>query len=235
MGKRTAYKDRTYEDLLKIYYGPNLNGKNVSKKGIEQYENALRTKLVTKWRERDVKQIFSYLGEVEPVRRSNQEKTSDFKIVAEKLIIEATSINTVPAGEQDEYGRIPLNLPRSEDEFIEKINKKIEHAEEKEDTFEYDKRIVVIHYDHVLIGLRPDLVEKVISPEFIRKTRFLSSSLDGLMFLPQKIALLGEDNDIKIPGQVCYVKEQKMVDLLSRISGLEVKLLEDGDGAWADG
>jgi len=223
-----AYKDMTYEDLLKIYYGPNLNGKNVSKKGIEQYENALRTKLVTKWRERDVAQIFSYLGEVEPVRRSNQEKTSDFKIVAAKLIIEATSINTAPAGEQDEYGRIPLNLPRSDDEFIEKINKKIEHAEKKEDMLGYDKKIVVIHYDVVLVGLRPALIEKMSNPEFIMKTRFLSSSLDGLIFLPPKIAMLGGDN-IKIPGPICYVKGHKIADLLSNITELEVKLLDDGN------
>jgi hypothetical protein len=225
MGKRTAYKDMTYEDLLKIYYGPNLNGKNVSANEIKQYEDALRTKLVTKWRERDVAQFFSYLGEVEPVRRSNQEKTSDFKIVAEKLIIEVTSINTAPAGEQDEYGRIPLNLPRSEDEFIEKINEKIEHAEEKEDTLGYNKKIAVIHYDPILVGLRPDFMEKLFDLDFIRKTGFLSSSLDGLIFLPPKVAILGDDSDIKIPGPVCYVKEQKMVDLLSRISGLEVKLL----------
>lgn len=230
MGKRTAYKDMTYEDLLKIYYGPNLNGKNISANGIKQYENALRTKLVTKWRERDVAQIFSYLGEVEPVRRSNQEKTSDFKVVAEKLIIEVTSINTAPAGEQDEYGRIPLNLPRSDDEFIEKINRKIEHAEEKEDTFEYDKRIVVIHYDPVLVGLRPDINKKLGDLAFIKKTRFLSSSLDGLIFLPPKITMLGGDN-IKIPGPICYVKEQKIMDLLSKIRELEIKLLEDGDGA----
>lgn len=230
MGKRRKYKDWTIEDLYKVYYGPNVDGKNVSANEIEQYEDALRTKLVTKWRERDVAQIFSYLGEVIRVSRSNQEKTSDLKIEAEKLIIEVTSINTAPAGEQDENGRIPLNLPRSEDEFIEKINEKIEHAEEKEDTLGYDKKIVVIHYDVVLVGLRSDLIEKLLDPEFIRKTGFPSSSLDGLMFLPPKVAMLGGDNAIKILGPICYVKGQKMVDLLSKISGLEVKLLEDENG-----
>jgi hypothetical protein len=81
-----------------------------------------------------------------------------------------------------------------------------------------------------MFGLRPDLMEKLDNSEFIRKTGFLSSSLDGLMFLPPKVAILGGDSDIKIPT-VCYVKGQKMVDLLSKISELELKLLEDEDGA----
>ena len=229
MGKRQKYKNWTIEDLHKVYYGPNMDGKNVSKNGILQYEDALRT-LVTKWREEEVKQIFSYLGEVERVPRSNRKKTSDFKIEDEKLIIEITSINTAPAGEQDENGRIPLNLPHNEDAFIEKINRGIEHAEEKEDTLGYSK-IAVIHNDPAMFGLRPDFMEKLFNPDFIRKTGFLSSSLDGLMLLPPKLAILGGDSDIKIPGPVCYVKGQKMVDLLSKISELELKLLEDEDGA----
>jgi len=89
MGKRRKYKDWTIEDLYKVYYGPNMDGKNVSANEIKQYEDALRTKLVTKhWREREVKRIFSYHGEVESIRRSNKEKTSDFKIEDEKLILE---------------------------------------------------------------------------------------------------------------------------------------------------
>lgn len=229
MGKRQRYKNWTIEDLHKVYYGTNKDGKNVSKNGILQYEDDLRT-LVTKWREEEVKQIFSYLGEVERVPRSNRKKTSDFKIEDEKLIIEITSINTVPAGERDEKGRIPLNLPLNKDAFIKKINRGIEHAEEKEDTLGYSK-IAVIHNDPAMFGLRPDFMEKLVDPEFIRKTGFLSSSLDGLMFLPPKLAILGGDSDIKIPGPVCYVKEQKMVDLLSKISELELKFLEDEDGA----
>jgi len=74
-------------------------------------------------------------------------------------------------------------------------------------------------------------MEKLVDPEFIRKTRFLYSSLDGLMFLPPKVAILGEDNDIKIPGPVCYVKERKIADLLRKIGELKVKILEDGDEA----
>jgi len=229
MGKRQKYKNWTIEDLYKVYYGPDLDGKNVSKNEIEQYEVDLRA-LVTKWREEEVKQIFSYLGKVERVPRSNRKKTSDFKIEDEKLIIEITSINTAPVGEQDEDGCIPLNLPHNEDAFIEKINRGIEHAEEKEDTRGYSK-IAVIHNDPAMFGLKPDFMEKLFDPDFIKKTGFLSSSLDGLMFLPPKLAILGDDSDIKIPGSVCYVKEQKMVDLLSRISGLEVKLLGDEDGA----
>ena len=230
MGKRQKYKNWTIEDLHKVYYGPNMDGKNVSKNGIIQYEDDLRTKLITKWREEGVKQIFSYLGKVETVPKSNHKKTSDFKIEDKKLIIEVTSINTTPAGEQDENGCIPLNLPLNEDAFIEKINKGIEHAEEKEDTLGYSK-IAVIYNDPVMLGLRPDLMEKLVNPEFIRKTGFLSSSLDGLMFLPPKLTILEGDSDIKIPGPVCYVKGQKTVDLLSGISGLELKLLEDEDGA----
>ena len=230
MGKRRKYKDWTIEDLHKVYYGPNKDGKNVSKNGILQYEDAMRTKLITKWREREVAQIFSHLGEVKRVSRSNRKKTSDFKIEDEKLIIEVKSINTAPAGEQNENGHIPLNLPRNADAYIEKINRRIEQAEEKEDTPGYSK-IAVIHNDPAMFGLRPDFMEKLFNPDFIRKTGFLSSSLDGLMLLPPKLAILGGDSDIKIPGPVCYVKGQKMVDLLSKISELELKLLEDEDGA----
>ena len=231
MGKRQKYKNWTIEDLYKVYYGPNLDGKNVSANEIKQYENRLRTKLISKrWREREVKQIFSYLGEVETVPESNHKKTSDFKIEDEKLIIEVTSINTAPAGEQDENGCIPLNLPLNEDAFIEKINRGIEHAEEKEDTLGYSK-IAVIYNDPVMLGLKPDFMKKLFDSDFIRKTGFLSSSLDGLVFLPPKLAILGGDSDIKIPGPICYVKGQEMVDLVSKISELEVKLLEDEDGA----
>ena len=223
MGKRQKYKNWTIEDMYKVYYGLNLDGKNVSKNEIEQYEDDLRT-LVTKWREDEVKQIFSYLGKVERVPRSNRKKNSDFKIEDEKLIIEITSINTAPAGEQDENGRIPLNLPHNEDAFIEKINRGIEHAEEKEDTQGYSK-IAVIHNDPAMFGLKSDFMKKLFDPDFIRKTGFLSSSLDGLMFLPPKLAILGGNSDIKIPGPICYVKGQEMVDLVSKICELEVKLL----------
>jgi len=234
MGKRMRNKVKTMDDLEKIYYGPNKDGKNVSANEIRGHEDHMRTKIISPMREDEVKQIFSPLGVVERISRTNQKKTSDFKIENEKLIIEVKSINTTVAGEQDEYGNIPINLPANENEFVKKINRRIEYAEEKEDTLRYYK-VVVICYDVVIFSLaKNSQIKKIFDPDFIRKTTFPSSPFDALMFLPPKCFpcystefMENIGGNMETPKAICHVKGQKMLELLSKIEDLELKLLGD--------
>jgi len=226
-------KKMTIGELNKIYYGPDRDGKNVSVNEIKGYEDSQRNNILSPLREKDVKRFFAPIGEVEKIPRNNQKKTNDFKIESEKLMIEVKSINsTVNAtGEQDEDGDIPINLPGNENKFIERINRCIELAEAKEDAPEDYKKVVVIHLDPVMLGLNPDLPDKVFHPEFIKKTSFIYSSLDGLIFLPPKIGFIKSYGETP-PGPICYrpigyVKGHKMMELLSKINELEVKLLEE--------
>lgn len=233
---RNKVKTMKMDDLEKIYYGPNKDGKNVSANEMRDYENYIRDRFISPMRENEVKQFFSPLGVVERISRTNQKKTSDFKIEDENLLIEATSINTVVVGEQDGYGNIPINLPANENKFIERIDKKIGHAEEKEDTPGYYK-VVVICYDVVIFSLaKNSQIKKIFDPDFIRKTTFPSSPFDALMFLPPKAfpcysAEFMENigGDMETPKAICYVKGQKLAGLLSKIEDLELKLLGDKD------
>ena len=234
MGKRMRNKVQKIEDLLKIYYGPNIDGRNVSASERRGYEDHMRTNVISPMREDEVKQFFSPLGIVEKISRTNQKKTSDFKIETEKLIVEVKSINTTVAGEQDEHGNIPINLSANENEFVKKINRQIERAGKKEDTLGYYK-IGVICYDVVISALPNNShIKKIFDPDFIRKTTFPSSPFDALMFLPPKCFpcystefMENIGADIEIPKAVCYVKKQKLAELLNKIEDLELKLLGD--------
>jgi hypothetical protein len=239
MGNKIAFKVKTIDDLLEIYYGPNKDGKNISANEIKKYEDHIRTDIISPLREGEVKQFFSPIGELKRISRS-QSKTSDFTIESENLLIEVTSINTVVVGEQDEHGNIPINLPPNENEFIKKINRKIGHAEKKEDHVGYHK-VVVVYYDTPIFALQEHLIKKLSDPDFIRKTEFPSSSVDGLMFLPPKVGEIPKLSvqvhlgglqrrvwkNIEIPKPICYAKEQRLADVLSKIEELELNLLRD--------
>lgn len=225
MSKKIAYKIKTVEDLEKIYYGHNKDGKNVAANEIKEYEDYKRTEIISKLREKEIQKHFTPIGDVKRISRC-QNKTNDFRIENKKILIEVTSINTVVIGDQDEFGNIPINLPSNENEFIERINRCIEHAEKKEDDIGYYK-IAVIYYDIAILGLRKALVKKLFDPEFIRKTRFSYNSVDTLIFLPPKAS------GIDIPKTICFVKEYRMMGILDKIKVLEIKILEDKDNAKA--
>lgn len=216
------YKVKTIEDLEKIYYGPNKNGKNVLPSEIKKYEDYIRTKVISPMNEGEVKQFFAPIGEIKRISRS-QNETNDFIIENNKLLIEVTSINTTIEGDQDEYGNISINLSANENEFIERINRCIDHVEKKK-SYEGYYKIAAIYYDVVILGLKSGFIKKLFDPEFIRKTKFSSSSVVALIFLSPKVG-----GNIEIPKSLCYVKEGKMVESLRKIKGLELKLLEDKD------
>ncbi|MEE8168707.1 MAG: hypothetical protein V3T58_07535 [Candidatus Hydrothermarchaeales archaeon] len=220
MGKRMKNKVKTIEDLEKIYYGPNIDGKNVSAGEIKNYEDYTRTRFISPVKEKEVRDFFSPIRQVKKLSRGRG-KTSDYIIESSNIVIEVSSLNTVVAGEQDKDGNIPINLPTGEKEFIERINRGVEHAEEKEDN-DGRHRIGVIFYDHVILALQSKLVDQLFKPDFIRKTYFLSSSVDALIFLPPRVG-----RGIEIPKPVGYVKNESLRKLLRKIKDLELKLLED--------
>jgi len=198
------------EDLEDLYYqgGPEK---------INQYEDKLRSEVISPQREKYIKSFFEPLGKVEPIPASGDEKRSDLVIKDKQLLIEITSINTTH-GAALAQGVCMLNLPKNESEFIERVNRCIRHAEEKEDkAFQgYSKILVIIIDTTAQIG---PIKKWVKNSELIKQTDFLASNLSAVVFAFEPVG------GMPTPKSKAYAKETKSEKELQNIENLEIAVI----------
>ena len=106
--------------------------------------------------------------------------------------------------------------------MIERINRGIEHAEEKQWDSSY-KKICVIHLDNLIMNLT-DCFKKITDTNFIMKTSFFESKVDAVLFFPEHIGGNSENKDILI-----YVKTDEMKTIFEGLKNVKIILLEVRD------
>jgi hypothetical protein len=223
--KKKYEMPKTMDELLKIYYGPNKNGKNVNPEEIKRYEKALRNPENPdispdglNESEREIKEFLgNKLGTLKKVKKQNpHDNPPDFEILDKNIFCEVKSINI-------DYGRnignqIEINLKTPED-WREKIDLTIKDI--------CKKRIPkgalyfgVLYIDDVFISLGS--AKEIFKLEFIEKTQFKSSLLDALLIYPQKTqnktenpVLFSKSKQLGEIFQKCYDEKELRVYYLT--------------------
>lgn len=204
----TTQKDveaKTIEDLEKIYYGENKDGTNVDYDLIEKHQTWLKTNIFSPSNEKEIAEIFSPLGKVAKIKEIPNQKTIDFRIDKEKMLIEATSVD---------FGT-KKEIVVTEDKVIAKLQKATGHIVEKNTgEFEGYYKGGVIFYTIVFdffskIG---DLLQNV---EFLKTIKIFENKLDFLVFLPER-ASINNKSSRELQPPVFYVKDKYLFELFKR-------------------
>jgi len=211
----------TMEDVTTKYYGPNNDGIGADARWINAHNDYLRTNFQTPALEKYVKKMFSKIGKTDKVSRDN-EKRLDYKIEEAKILIEVTSINWAIKHQIDNTEEYLINLPKNEEELIEKIDRAIEHIEEKKASNNNYRRIGVIYFDKIYQGIGKRLLRSCHETNLIYATNFITSNMDALILLFS----LKENNEIgNLPDNILFLRNSKVHDLLERLK-IEIKILE---------
>lgn len=201
MGKKKDYLPDTIEDLNEMYYGKNMNGKDLNFEMRKNYEDYIQSGIINQKREQEVRELFSPIGELEKIKRKKGETTIDFKCENEKLIIEVTSLNT------PSYQDIEIDI-------ITKMNTAIEHVEEK-DTSEfrdYSKGGIIFYSAEFNFFSK---IGKIInSINILNETIFPVSKLDFLGFIPDLASIDGRSSRDLFPP-VIYVRKKRIQELFT--------------------
>ncbi len=201
MGKKKDYLPNNIEALEEIYYGKNMNGKDLNSERRKKYEDYIRSKFISPGREQEIMELFSPIGELEKIKRKEGEATADFKCENEKLIIEVTS----------------LDIPSDQDikiDLIAKMNRAIGHIEEK-DTSEFQdySKGGIIFYS-VEFNFFSKIGEIVNSTNILGETIFPASTLDFLCFIPD-LASINDRSSRELFPPVIYVKKKELRELFT--------------------
>jgi len=182
------------DDMEKMYYGPNKDGKNVDLMKISKHQDWINNQM-NQYKEEFVQKIFSELGKIIKIPATGLETTSDFVILEERLLIEVTSIH-IDVITESRVIRHQLSL--------KKLRKAIRHVVEKNDARyqQYHKGGVIIadnifefftnFYDWVKNN--PSTIKNEIPP-----------SIQFLIFLKDPDSF--EESFMKMPP-VMYVKKE---------------------------
>ena len=190
------------KDLEGMYYGK--NGKDINFERLKQYENDIRSKIESPIREREVKELFSPICELEKIKEKMGKKTFDFKNENEKLLIEVTSLNTPPYPDPD----FEINL-------IDRINNAIRHIEEKDASEFQDYLKGGVIFWSILFNLFSQIGKIIQSKNILAETIFPESKLDFLVLLPESASINGRSSRELYPP-IAYVKEKSVQELFKK-------------------
>jgi len=144
---------------------------NSYEKSLRNPENGVGQLNPSEW---DIHIFLSKLGTVEKIPEDNN-KNPDFMIKDEKLVFEVKSINTA-YGEKIDENNVKINM-KNERQFIEKFNFTLTDIQQKFNNYPNAFSIGALwieHLQHTMILLK-------FNEEFIRKTKFPETKLDGLI------------------------------------------------------
>jgi hypothetical protein len=204
----TKYKP-TLDDILKTFFGPNLDGKGACPEEIRRYVKYINDP--SGWPdglnpgEAAIKGFLDDKWNVEKIKEDQVPKP-DFFIKDIKTVVEVKSFNIVP---EDVIlpGFLSTNL-RDKNAWIEKFNMTLSDMMKK-DTVPRDHYIGAIYVDSPLLFVNHYLV---LESDFIEKTDLGVSGVDGLLLYPQK------SNNIKqnrIP--TFFGKDKQLCDIFSSV------------------
>jgi hypothetical protein len=220
MDKKGYEPPHAIEDLMRVYYGPDVDGKNVSSDEISRYEDFARTEIISPQLERLVEELLSPLGELDEVRENKFNKVPDYEIKKEKIYVEVTSINTSRRSNvRGSY--LSLNMPENGDDVVSRLNKCVQHVESKRNELEGGHLLCgVVFYDVELATLKK--FHRVISDQkLIERTNFMSSHVEALAFVCMPASINGKSSWELYPP-IFYVKGKPLFNIFSKISGSKI-------------
>ncbi|MFH0860071.1 MAG: hypothetical protein V1921_02625 [Candidatus Altiarchaeota archaeon] len=220
MDKASYDPPQDIEGLMKIYYGPCMDGKNVSSNGIISYQDFIRTNVVTPQLERYVKKVLSPLGDLTRIQENKSNKVPDYEIKDKGVDVEITSINT-SLKRNVHSSSLPLNLPKNEKEALSKINRCIKHINSKRRGKDSDNQLWgVIFYDCIIATLKR-FYSFISNKDIVSKTLFRNSDIDTLLFVCRPSSIDGVSSEELYPPMI-YVKNKTLANQLSRITGAKI-------------
>ncbi len=195
MGKK-KFLPKDMQDLEDIYYNP----ENAERK--RRYESYIDSEVIDQTREAEAKRIMSNFGLSIKIPTVAGMKRPDFRIDESKIVYEITSMQCT------EQERITQTIaPRSEKDFINDVNKSMEHALEKDYSgFDDYRKVVIIFIDSILSGLCH--YTEYSTPEIIKKTIFGESDISCLIIAPVPNSMS------KAMKFTAYAKDDDFVKLL---------------------
>ena len=189
MKKRFLPKD--VKELGDICYGNDNDRK-------KRYESYVDSKIIDPERETYAKEILKGFGESQKIPREDT-KTPDYEIKKSKIVYEITSIQI----SEDEKVTQDVR-PRHEQDFIEDVDKGIEHALGK-DYSNYPSHLkgVVIFMDEIISSLTK-YGKHIADPSIIKQTIFGESNIDFMILAP-----IPHSTNKELP-HVAYVKNNEL-------------------------
>ncbi len=91
--KKKEFLPKDMDDLEKMVYGPNKDGRNIDSYRLKQYKDWLQSEDFSARLEQETRTIFSPLGEVVKIKENKAKSTFDFRIDSVEVLVETTSID----------------------------------------------------------------------------------------------------------------------------------------------
>lgn len=120
--KKKDHLPKDMDDLEKIFYGPDKDGRNIDRFRQRRYLDNLRTQVRSPRSEVDAEKIFASFGKMEKIPENQEHTNFDYKIDDQRLLLEVTSLNI------DEIH--PRNLTKTD--ALSKLETAIDHILEKD-------------------------------------------------------------------------------------------------------
>jgi len=192
---RKKFYPKDIHDLENIFYNP----KNAERK--RRYLSYVDSKIHDDVREAEAKRIMNNFGESQKITTTRR-KTPDFKIEENKIVYEITSI------QYSERERVTQAIkPRSKKDFIDDLNKAIQHALEKDySDYENYQKWVIIFIDTIL-AVMCNYTNYAANPSIVKETIFGNSDLSYMIIVPFPSNLSDELAHVAYTKDVNLVKE----------------------------
>ena len=188
------------DDLEKIFYGPNKNGKNVDLYRQRRYLDLLRTQVMSPAFEGDAKAMFAPLGKMEKIPENQERPTLDYKIDDRRLLLEVTSLNIDEA--------YPTRLTGGE--TLKKLKGAIDHILTKDASAfpGYRKGGVIIY---TLVFNFFSKLDKLLDDKLPEISGMLDNDLDFLVFLHEP-ASISNKSSWELCPPVFYIKDALLAE-----------------------
>lgn len=196
--KKKDYLPKDMDDLEKIFYGPNKDGRKVNLFRQRRYLDNLRTQVMSPRIEGEVKKMFATLGKIEKIPETQEHTNFDYKIDARSLLLEVTSLNIDETSSR--------NLTRMD--VLKKLEVAIAHilAKDASPFPSYRKGGVIVYtllfnffskFDNLLDDKLPEI------------SGMLKNDLDFLVFFHESASINNKDSREVYPI-VFYVKDKSL-------------------------
>lgn len=197
--KNKDYVAKNMDDLEKIHYGPNKDGRNVDLFRLRRYNDNLRAQVLSPWRERDVEKIFASLGKIEKIPENTKRPTFDYKIDARRLLLEVTSLDVSPRSK---------NLTKMD--VLKKLEGAIDHilAKDTSPFPNYRKGGVIVYTLEFRLYSGFD---KILDDKLREVSGILKNDLDFLVFIPES-ASVNNKSSREVYPVVFYVKDKSLAE-----------------------
>lgn len=165
--KKISPKPKDINDLVDISYNPDRINDRI------RYGDWTQTKVMSKWQEKEVQELFNKFGKCEKLPTASYVQTFDFKVDESELLVEVTSVNS-----EVNVNNLVDPDPKKN---LEKLKAAMRHAEEKDSSQYPSYRKGIVIYCAVEIVVLADLWNLIRGSRF--EQEFQASTLDYILFI----------------------------------------------------